>query len=41
MSDFIAQVTAQLDTAPAEKQLNDFLNQKRKVKIDVNSLMNL
>lgn len=35
MSDFIAQVTAQLDAAQAEKQLNDFLNQKRKVKIDV------
>ncbi len=35
MSDFIAQVTAQLDAAQAEKQLNDFVNQKRKVKIDV------
>ena len=35
MSDFIAQVTAQLDAAQAEKQLNDFVNQKRKLKINV------
>lgn len=35
MNDFIAQVIAQLDTAPAEKQLNDFTGKQRKVKIDV------
>lgn len=35
MSDFLAQVMAQLDTTQAEKQLNDFTGKQRKVKIDV------
>lgn len=33
--DFIAKVTAELDTAAAEGKLNEFLNKERKVKIDV------
>ena len=32
---FIAKVTAELDTAEAESKLNTFLNEKRKLKIDV------
>ena len=35
--DFIAKVTAELDTAAAEGKLNEFLNKERKVKIDVGS----
>ena len=33
--DFRAKVTAELDTAEAESKLNAFLNEKRKLKIDV------
>ena len=33
--DFVAKVTAELDTAAAEGKLNEFLNKERKVKIDV------
>ena len=33
--DFIAKVTAELDTATAEGKLNEFLNKERKIKIDV------
>ena len=35
MSDFIARVVAELDTQEAQAQLQSFLNEKNKLKIDV------
>lgn len=36
MSDFIAHVIAELDTAKAQQQMNAFTNAKHKIDVDVN-----